>query len=283
MSNHRHSRPSGLISGHTGVPVVVPPPPAGVNFFNWNCDSNTTSIGSVLGYFGNTVLDSTVSHGGTKSMKMVVIGNDLGNQQMGADISQFTISSESTVGGPSIYYRAWIRYSSTFNWGSPQVANVKTARAFLNTGDYTTQRLMTLHMRSDGFYVAECEFVSGFGGSCLTTSGTPNNDYQIKIPYNVQGKADGVWHEYITRIKPNSTPTSMDAEFEVFVDGISIGHLYGWLLTNTDTAWVQAWGGWMSRPYWQMNDPTNVAGGTVWVDDISVDSGWNSLIPGSPF
>jgi hypothetical protein len=245
------------------------------NYFSWGAESNTTSNGAVNGYFGGTTLDCTVSHSGSCSMKMEVIGPDGGNQSKGADMNQLTLPIIS-IGGPSIYYRSWLRFSSGFNWGSPQVANVKTERAFL---DSTPSRLMTGHMRSDGFYIAECEFVSGFGGGCLTTSGTPNNDYNIRIPYNVQSKADGLWHEYIVRIKPNTTTSTSDAQFQVWVDGVSVGLLTGWKLTDTSAGWIEAWDGWMVSPYFQMNGDSSV-GGTVWADDFSTDDVFNSLLGG---
>jgi hypothetical protein len=243
------------------------------NYFNWGAENNSTSNGAVNGYFGGTTLDCTVRHSGSCSMKMVVVGPDGGNQSKGADLNQYTLPIV-TIGGPSIYYRTWLRYSSNFNWGSPQIANVKTQRSFLNS---SLSRFMTGHMRSDGFYIAECEYVSGFGGGCLTTSGAPNNDYNIRIPYNVQGKADGLWHEYIIRIKPNTTTFTSDAEFQVWVDGVSVGQLTGWKLTNASAGWIEAWGGWMVSPYFQMNGDSSV-GGTLWADDFSTDNVYNSLV-----
>ena len=246
------------------------------NYFRWDAESNVMSGSRVNGYFDGTVLDCTVNHSGSCSMKMVVVGPDGGNQSKGADIDQLTLPII-TVGGPSIYYRTWLKFSSNFNWGSPQVANVKTERAFVDSGQ---SRFMTGHMRSDGFYVAECEYVSGYGGGCLTTSGALNNDYNIRIPYDVQGKADGQWHEYVIRIKPNTTTSTSDAEFQVWVDGVSIGQLKGWKLVSTSGAWIEAWGGWMVSPYFQMRGDSSV-GGTVWADDFSTDDTWNSLIPGA--
>lgn len=240
------------------------------NYFNWGAESNTTSNGAVNGYFGDTTLDCTVRHSGSCSMKMNVIGPDGGNQSKGADMNQLTLPIL-TVGGGSLYYRTWLRFSSGFNWGAPQIANVKTQRAL------TITRFMTGHMRSDGFYIAECEFVSGYGGGCLTTGGVPNNDYNIRIPYDVQGKADGLWHEYVIRIKSNTTTSTRDAEFQVWVDGVSVGQLTGWKLTNTSAGWIEAWSGWMVTPYFQMNGDSSV-GGTVWADDFSTDDVYNSLI-----
>lgn len=247
------------------------------NYFNWGAESDATSNGAVIGYHGGTVLDCTVQHSGSCSMKMVVVGPDGGNQSKGADVNQLSVPMMS-VGGPSIYYRTWLRFDPGFNWGAPQIANVKTSRALLNTAQ---NRLLTGHMRSGGFFIAECDYVDGYGGGCLTTGGVPNNDFNIELPYNVQGIADGLWHEYIVRIKPNSTTSLSDAEFQVWVDGVSIGQLNGWRLATTAAEWIEAWDGWMVSPYFQMNGDAAV-GGTVWADDFSTDDAFNSLMPGVP-
>jgi hypothetical protein len=272
-----------------GTLFCLAPSAEATNYFNWGVETpanNATSLGITGTYWlspwsGNTVQDCSVSHSGSCSMRMTVVGQDGGNQQAGPDTighAQLPFTAQAVSGSGSIYYRTWVRYAADFNWGVDGVANVKTSRA--SNGDMAgSMRFFTGHMRSDGFYMAECEFVDGFGGGCLTTAGVPNNDYNISIPYDVQGKADGQWHEYIWRIKPNTGLTS-NAEMEVFVDGVSIGSLPGWRLATQNSAWWEAWGGWMARPYWQMNGDASV-GGQVWVDDVSTDDTFNSLLGGS--
>ncbi len=245
------------------------------NYFNWGVESNVTSQGFTVKYFGTSSRDCTVAHSGSCSMKTVVHGVDGGNQTQGADNIDWNRLSFNVVGGPAIYYRAWLMFMPGFSWGTPQVANVKTSRAI--GGAYP--RLMTGHMRSDGFHVAECETVGGVsGGGCLTTSGVPNNDYQIHIPYDVAGKADGLWHEYILMIKPNTSASVRDAVFSAWVDGVQVGTLTGWRLSDSPNPnlWNEAWGGWMVTQYFQMNG-TSSDGGTLYADDFSTDDVYNSL------
>ena len=261
-------------------PTVQTPAGTNTNYFKWGVESLKVEYGTTSGtfdvqWFRGTTQDCTVSHSGKCSMRLNVAGNDRGNQQMGADLIQWNPPYPfNMLGGPSIYYRTWMKIMPGFRWGAPGVGNVKTQRSVLNLPQ---NRFMTGHMRSNGFLIAECEFVSGFGGGCLTPGGVPNNDYNIRIPYDMQGKADGQWHEYILRIKPNTTATATDAEFQVWVDGVSIGQLTGWRLTNMAAAGIEAWGGWMVTPYFQLNGTAN-DGGTIYLDDFSTDSTYNSLL-----
>src|SRR5258706_3206331 len=50
------------------------------NYFNWGAESNSTSIGPVLGYRMGTTQDCSVAHTGSCSMKLRVVGNDNNNQ-----------------------------------------------------------------------------------------------------------------------------------------------------------------------------------------------------------
>ena len=253
------------------------------NYFNWDVETLQVSYGvngpgtfTVSPFNATTIInDANICHKSSHCVQMPVYGSDGGNQQLGVDmIQQNPNYSWTVVGGRSMYYRAWVKFSSGFNWGAVGVAKVKTERAFVST---SLNRLISMHMRGDAFLIAECEFVSGYGGGCLTTGGVPNNDYNIKINYNMQAMADGKWHEYIVRIKPNSTPSTQDAEFQVWVDGVSVGQLSGWLLsTDSTNRWHDAWGGWMVTPYFQMNGNSS-DGGTVWTDDFSVDDVFNSI------
>jgi hypothetical protein len=89
---------------------------------------------------------------------------------------------------------------------------------------------------------------------------------------------DGKWHEYIVRVKPNSTASSYDAEFQVWVDGKSIGQVNNWHLHNyASNGMIEAWGGWMVKPYFQLGGTTS-DGGTIFVDDFSTDDVFSSLI-----
>lgn len=72
----------------------------------------------------------------------------------------------------------------------------------------------------------------------------------------------------------------MDAELQLWVDGVSRGTLAGWRLSSwTNQSFNEAWGTWSAHWYWQMNGTTG-DGGTIYVDDISVDDIYNSIYSG---
>ena len=265
-------------------------PVAATNYFSWGVETpaNTATVAGVStsGFWvspwaSNTTQDCTVAKSGSCSRKMVVIGNDGGNQQAGPDVNadaSFGFNAQAVPNGGSLYYRAWVRFSSDFSWGA-STAKTKISRAF-NGSNSSTRRFMTPHVYKSALLMAECEYVAGFGGGCLTTGGSPGNDYNIGINYDFTALADNTWHEHIVRIKPNSGSTS-NAEMQLYIDGTSVGTLTGWrLIDNQSNAWMEAWGGIWARPYWQLGG-TASDGGTVWVDDISTDDAWNSTYGGS--
>src|SRR5713101_4901454 len=88
------------------------------NYFNWGAESDNTSRGPILSYAGQTTRDCTVAHSGSCSMRLNVIGNDGGNQQMGAEPGNFTYPDPAFVGSRAIYYRWWMKIMVGFSWGA---------------------------------------------------------------------------------------------------------------------------------------------------------------------
>lgn len=235
------------------------------NYFNWGVETNTTSIGPVNGYNSGTIRDCTVSHSGSCSMRLNVVGNDGGNQGMGADIDQNTLPFN-VVGGPAIYYRWWMRIMPGFSWGSG-TAKTKSNRVL----GATYPRVYTGYVQADGFNIGECDDVgsSQSGGGCVDPGPT--------ISYNMRAKNDGNWHEYIAMVKPNTSTTATDGQFKMWIDGTLVGQALNWRLHNKDgNRFIEAWGGWMVYPYFQLNG-TSSDGGTIYVDDFSTDTEYNSL------
>lgn len=245
------------------------------NYFNWGVESNTTSIGTLYGYHGGTTRDCTVRHSGTCSMRLNVIGNDSGNQGMGADINQNPYTFK-IVGGPALFYRWWMKIQPGFKWGSG-TAKTKSSRVIANT----SSQGYTGYLMSYGFLIGECSNA----GCTLNNGGSNGSDSQLVIPYDFRTRADGVWHEYIVKIKPNTSatctaPANCDAQFQAWVDGVSIGQYNNFKLHNNASSDMrEAWGGWMVTPYFQLNG-TSSDGGTIYVDDFSTDNSYNSSIGG---
>jgi hypothetical protein len=144
----------------------------------------------------------------------------------------------------------------------------------------------TGYIWNDGFNIAECNNDSVAPGlGCLDVDGRDNgDDERIKIPYDMNSKADGQWHEYIVMVKANTRATctikvDCDAEFKVWIDGVLIGQLLNWRLQAVDdNPMTEAWGGWMVPPYFQLGEDGKSSGGTIYLDDFSTDDVYNSLL-----
>lgn len=209
-------------------------------------------------------------------MRLQVIGNDSGNQQMGADPNQFQYPFN-FVGAPAIYYRWWMRIEPGFSWGNG-TAKTKSSRTIANA----SSQGYTGYLMSYGFLIGEC----GSAG-CRLANGAVNTDENLYIPFNFRSMDDGRWHEYIVKVKPNTdaacTPgTNCDAQFQAWVDGRSVGQYNNFKLhNNASHTMTEAWGGWMLTPYFQLNGTTS-DGGTIYVDDVSTDSQYNSLLGNRP-
>lgn len=263
-------------------------------YFNWEFESNTPSWGALgtntfaATYHGNTTRQCTIAHTGSCSMKIPVEGTASGdslNESEGADLVQ----SPSGYGYPiinsqSLYYRWWMRIDTGFSWGTGAQRKTKASRAFSFETDSGAQypsggRFYTGYVQEDGFVISEC------GPDCAAADGDTADGSKIHISYNVAGKADGQWHEYIMRIKPNTsascTPTvNCNAEFQAYVDGVSVGSYNNFSLwTHAGGELVDVWGGWMVSPYFQLGDPST--GGIIYVDDVSTDNVYNSIFSGS--
>ncbi len=248
--------------------MVVAADANAVNYFYWNMESDAYSL------FPGTTRDCTVAHSGSCSMRLAVIGNDSGNQQRGADPDQYGYGF-SFVGAPAIYYRWWMRINHGFSWGSG-TAKTKSSRTIAGV----SSQGYTGYIMSYGFLIGECD---GAGAGCRLNDGSFNTDENLYIPYDFRAAADGQWHEYIVKVKPNTSGSctagvNCDAQFQAWVDGVSIGEYNNFKLhTDADHTMTEAWGGWMLTPYFQLNG-TASDGGVIYVDDVSTDSQFNSLI-----
>jgi len=92
-----------------------------INYFNWGVETLTVDYGvNGPGTFdleakGTTTRDYNVAHTGSCSSKLVVIGNDNGNQSPGFDPIEWNpVYPWSLVRSPSIYYRWWMKIEPGF-------------------------------------------------------------------------------------------------------------------------------------------------------------------------
>jgi hypothetical protein len=272
------------------------------NYFNWGVENETTSIGALSqsdGLYGDfTSRDCTagVARSGSCSMKISIptsVG-DPSNIGSGAKLPRSIMYKVPAVGSGSIYYRWGMKIMPGFNWGNGQ-AKTKSSRVFAcpdSNPDCAGPQISgpqaqgyTGYIMSYGFLIGECDQ----SAVCLLANGTSNgSDSGLVIPYDFTSKADGKWHEYIVRVKPNTsaacTPkVDCDAEFEAWVDGVKVGQYMNFRLSTRASNYkaVELWGGWMVSPYFQFGGSTSGYGGTMYLDDFSTDDTWNSLVAGT--
>jgi len=232
------------------------------NLFSWNADQlSTTSLGKIIGIGGATSIDTTEKNEGTGSMKLSVPGD----QQYSMGIEPGNSDIGPGADGGSLYYRWWMKIDSNFSWGNA-TAKLKSNR-IKRQGD-VLPGIMTMYLRRDSVYAGEC-------AQCEPGGDDPSN---AKIGYNFKpatNPAVSNWQEYIIHIKKQTDSSSFDGEFHFYVNGVEVGSGVKGMNFYTGTVnWVEAWGAYMVRPYPQLNDPS--AGGTIWVDDFSLDTTFNS-------
>lgn len=261
---------------------------SGANAPQWGAGGSATGAASLR---SSTAIDCAVKHSGSCSMRVTV--NMLGtNESVGIDLNGTPPTYGFSVLGSQLYYRWWMRISAGFdwgdgaNWGGPSVSRTKSGRQ-TEPGTTPVSQWYTGTVRASGFYLAECEATAGHSGACLNNDGSPGSDQgPMGVAFDMNTMADGQWHEYIVRIKYNSsasctTPGTCDAQMQVWVDGLSVGTYTGFRLTNRDGQSYEWWGSWMTNPYFQGGSSYS-AGGTIHLDDFATDDGWNSLVSVAP-
>lgn len=246
--------------------------------------------GTVVQYFSGMVAgsfsDRFLLGGTTWTLRHVIVGNDGGNNQLGAEVGINELTSNGApfqsgvntrllfVGGPKIFYRWWMRIETGWSWGvgaTPE-PKMKASRPIggpiINgTGDQG----YTGYLSKLGFIIAEC----GTAG-CQIPGGGTNTDSNHVISYTFP--ADSAWHEYIVAVKPNSAPTVADATFEVWVDNVVVGSANNYILhTDTLDTFAEGWGGWMVQPYVQLRG-TASDGGTIYCRRFLTSNYYSSLI-----
>lgn len=247
------------------------------NYFNWNLESDITSIGEVYSYNGNSIRSADTAHSGSWAMKSTINGGD--DRELGADVPWIYMPFD-IVGGPALYYRWWMKISPGFNWGSGG-AKMQAGRVLGENGIYPD--IYTGYVTANGFSISGCEVLGpnhpAKGGGC-----DPANAATIAlVPFNMRVMDDGEWHEYIVRVKPNSTAVSYDAEFQVWVDAVSYGTQTGFRIHDSyPDPFTEARGGWMVAHRFETGDPSAASGsspgGTIYLDDFSLDDAYNTLI-----
>lgn len=257
------------------------------NYFSWGAENMTPQWGANGAYTGtatyrdsSSALDCSVAHSGSCSLKIRPTGQG-SNESTGVDFNGVPPTYPFQVIGSQLYYRWWMRINSGFSWGDQELSKTKAGRIIRS--DFG-MAYYTGYIFRNGFRIAECEA----DAHCLDNQGNSATDNgNIYIPFDMNKMADSKWHEYIVRIKANTstsctTPGTCDAEFEAYVDGVSVGSHKNFRLSAVNGNHLEWWGSWMTNPYFQMWSSVS-AGGVMYLDDFSTDDKWNSLVfPSGP-
>lgn len=265
-------------------------------FFAYDWEATTLSVdgGSATPVYAGGAAARSVAfaHNGTHSMYCNPGSGDDFPSGINAPASpDLTVKYGTAVlNSPSLYYRWWMMIRTGFSFGSGSKQKVKISRTCVNNFSAPGGGLVyTGYMNSGGFDLSE-------GYWCGTDSAIMSGgDHfaKVDVPGGMTPYIDNTWHEYIVRVKPNTGATLYDGQMELWIDNVQIGSYNAFrLISNAandggDTNWANLygsaiygdlWGGMFVCPYWQMNGAG--AGGDVYVDQVSTDSTYNSLIGG---
>lgn len=252
-------------------------------YFSWDCEAlnNVVVQGvtrSVTPHDSNSTLVTSPAPAaghGSKSCSYFLVGNDARNQALGWDLDgsgEPAAYGFSYVGGPSIYYRWWMLLPATFDWGTGSGQKIKWHRNSASG-----------HLASEGGYTGYI-----LNGAIHLGEANDSDTGETPAEISFSWPLDGQWHEYIVRVKPNSTTSSTDAEFEFWQDGVSIDSITGFHLIGLSGNMLDNWADWGFYPYAQLDgeaytgNPATGDGGPIYVDSFSTADTFNSIFSGSP-
>lgn len=254
-SSPRNSRCTASVN-QKNLQIISTYPSSGRNLFNWDCESLLTSVGEALVIREGTSLDNSTAWNGSYSMKLTVIGNDGGNQARGIGINESPLLP-SMIDGTYLFYRFNMNIAEGFSWGLG--TGTTKANRIKQASDQQPTAFTGLIGR-EGVIIMDCQF-------CNKTNPT--------IPYDFNAMAGTGWHEYVVVLKKQNGINDRDGSVALFVDGQFRGSVDNLRFYGIDVPMAEAWGGWMVSPYFQLSGVES-DGGTIWIDDVSTDTFWNS-------
>ena len=233
------------------------------NYWTWDCES--ADYPWFNRFYASSGLVTTEPRSGERCVQIDVIGNDGGNQGRGTDVKSIVLGNVQQ--GQWFYYRWWMKLGSGFSWGT---GTAKTKASRLKCTEEQMIRLWTGYIGHGSVHLDESDV--------LAPSWDPAG---VRVPYDFRAAAGTGWHEYIVAMKMQTGAAGSDGEFHFYVDGSWIGGKTGIHYIDFADSCSEAWNGWMVSPYFQLNG-TAADGGTLWLDDYSMDDCWNSAIYPDP-
>lgn len=228
---------------------------------------------------------------GTHSTKLTVASQvgDNGNQQMGWDPVTLADDYAFNIIGSDVYYHCVLTIMPGFDWG-PYTAKTKSGR--VSGPEPGLVQGSTRYFRKTGIGVAECGGAAGgLGPAAPPNYAVLNDDSNVFINFDMDDYADGLPHEFIVRVKGNTTagaasPTSADSHdaiLQVWIDNVLIGTLTGWRLNNNASqVMVEQWWGDMVYTYFQLGGSEAGYGGVIYASEHFTNDSKSSLHDLSP-
>lgn len=269
---------------------ILPVSSHAANYWNFGFDCLTPASGACLTSNGqidqvsNAVLDTTEKHSGTGSMQLTVT-NAQGDTGI-KPLNSYTLDRTLPV-----YYRWWMKMDAAYRWGTGnQLMKLNRVKQWNDQLGFS----LTNHWRNNGIGLSECD-------TC-TPQGSGGDDV-MNVTYDFNPATNAAlssWHEYIVEFRfstgGGTAPGVLDssnAVMKLYVDGalvstapeaVSLCCRAASIANSTEENAREAWGGMGVNTFPQLNclggDP--VCGGTIWIDDVSTDTTWNSSFVDPP-
>ena len=251
--------------------------------FSWNADSENIVVegqsSRCLSLRGGSSIDTVEKHSGSGSLK-----HTLGDGQFdrGCDPASMAFGGDIYDGGET-YFRWWMKISSDMNWGTEQrkAKFARLTRTNEKTPAYTTMYLVYNSFRWAGAFNAtgsnrNVNLRADFDpsdGRCSSSDLVPDI-----------GAECTEWREYIFYFKRNTCTSCKDGIARLYINGqladeannVTFGEF---VPSDGVTTFKYAWAGVGGKIFPQMcaNGSECGTGGTIWIDDISIDTKWNSM------
>lgn len=266
--------------------LVLANPAQAANYWNFGFDCLTANSGGCVTSNGiidqvsaNATLDTVTKHSGTGSMKISVT-----NTQGDSGIKPlFSYELDRTL---PVYYRWWMKMDPAYRWGTGnRLMKLNRVKQFNDQLGFS----MTNHWQYNEIGLSECD-------TCTPQGSGGDNVMNVFYDFNpATNAAVSSWHEYIVEFHfstgGGSAPGDLDASnavMKLYIDGalistatesVSLCCRSASIAGSTENAAREAWGGMGVNMFPQLNCNVGdtVCGGTIWIDDVSTDTTWNSM------
>jgi len=259
----------GIAACVAPIPVPVPPPspvppPPGVpmaKLLVWDADSVTftTPSGDGTLYEANSTLVTSEKTEGTGSLQIV-----MSNTQTTQGMDHPSDPQTAPHNGEWIYFRWWMKIHADFDLGTA-IKTIKFMRIKQESQDPPVP--ITVYLRAAAIEIGECP-------QCNPSPPMANITYDFVPSRNTDVQN---WQEYIWGIKRQTSSVANDGEVKFWVNNVLQGSHTGLHFYDGTEDWVAS-GVMGTFAFPQFN--TAGAGGTMWLDDVDVDTDFNSNFAG---